>query len=141
MRKNTRIYLVALVLFASGMGFLIHTGLSEGSAYHLDVAEALSMPDDQLQGVRIFGTVSPEGLSRAADSLGVRFLLQDKHDPSRVFEVMYKGAVPDNFKPQTELYAEGSSVSEQEMGKRLFRASGLTTTCPSKYKKGNRPRT
>jgi len=137
MRKNTRIYLVALVLFASGMGFLIYTGLSEGSAYHLDVAEALSMPDDQLQSVRIFGTVSPDGFSRAADFLGVRFLLQDKHDPGRVIEVVYKGAVPDNFKPQTDMYAEGSSVAGQNTGKRLFKASSLTTTCPSKYKKEN----
>lgn len=139
MRKNTRIYLIALALFASGMGFLIHTGLSEGASYHLDVAEALSMPDSKLKSVRVFGTVGPDGLTRAADSLGVRFQLRDQHDPGQVLEVVYKGAVPDNFKPGTELYAEGSGVSAPGTGKRLFQASGLTTSCPSKYKKENRP--
>ena len=138
MRKNTRIYLVALALFVSGLGFLLYTGLSEGSSYHLDVAEALDMPDDQLRNVRVFGTVSPDGLSRAADSLGARFLLRDRQHPDRVLEVIYKGAVPDNLRPETELYAEGSGVSGQAPGKKLFQASGLTTTCPSKYKKENR---
>ncbi len=51
-----------------------------------------------------------------------------------VMAVVYKGAVPDNFKPGTELYAEGSYVAAAG----VFQAGGLTTTCPSKYKKENR---
>ncbi|SBV96194.1 putative cytochrome c-type biogenesis protein CcmE [uncultured delta proteobacterium] len=134
MRKNTRIYIAALALFAAGLGFLIYTGLSEGSTYHLDVAEALSMPEKDLRNVRIFGILSPDKLDRAADSLGARFLLQDQHTPGTVMAVVYKGAVPDNFKPGTELYAEGSYVASAG----VFQAGGLTTTCPSKYKKENR---
>ncbi len=134
MRNNTRLYLIALALFLAGMGFLIYTGLDKGSSYHLDVAEALDMPADKLRSVRVFGTVSPDGLRRDADALGVRFFLRDQHSPATVLEVVYKGAVPDNFKPGTELYAEGG----YDPGSKLFRAHGLTTTCPSKYKKENR---
>ena len=134
MRKNTRIYLAALALFVAGMGFLVYTGLSEGSSYHLDVAEALAMPEDKLRGVRVFGVVGADGLERAADSLGARFLLQDQQNPGTIMRVVYKGAVPDNFKPGTEVYAEGSYSPDAA----VFRATGLTTTCPSKYKKENR---
>ena len=133
-RKNTGIYLAALALFAAGMGFLLYTGLNEGSSYHLDVAEALAMPENELQGARVFGVVSPEGLERSADSLAVRFLLRDQKTPSAVLAVVYKGAVPDNFKPGTELYAEGMYSARSG----IFQAASLTTTCPSKYKKENR---
>ncbi len=84
MRKNTRIYLAALALFVVGLALLIRTGLSEGSSYHLDVAEALAMPEQDLKGVRIFGLVSPDGLLRDANALGVRFFLQDQHVPQTV---------------------------------------------------------
>lgn len=136
MRSNTRIYLVALVFFAAGLGFLLYTGLNQGSAYHLDVGEALGMPADKLQSVRVFGTVGAEGIARSPDALGVRFLLQDQQNPAKVMEVVYKGAVPDAFKPGTELYAEGSCLP----GTKILKAEGLTTTCPSKYRKENRQR-
>jgi cytochrome c-type biogenesis protein CcmE len=134
MPRNTRIYVAALALFAAGLGFLVYTGLSEGSSYHLEVAEALSMPERDLQNVRVFGAVSPDGIDRAADSLGVRFFLQDRHDARTVMAVVYKGAVPDTFKPGTELYAEGGYAANAG----IFRAEGLITTCPSKYTKENR---
>lgn len=134
MRKNTRVYLVALALFAAGTSFLVYQGLAEGSAYHLDVAEALAMPENELKNVRVFGTVGPEGITRAGDSPGVGFLLLDKQTPGSAMAVSYKGAVPDNFKPGTELYAEGSYSPKTQ----TFHAASLTTTCPSKYKKENR---
>lgn len=134
MRKNTHIYLVALVFFAVGTGFLVYQGLAEGSSYHLDVAEALTMPENELKSVRVFGTVGPEGITHAGDSPGVRFLLLDRQTPGAAIAVSYRGAVPDNFKPGTELYAEGSYSLKAQ----AFAAVSLTTTCPSKYKKENR---
>ena len=137
MKKNLRIYLAALALFAAGMGYLVWSGLNEGSTYHIDVADALGMPTDKLQAVRVFGTVSPENIVRAADSLGVIFLLQDQNAPGTVLEVVYKGAVPEGFKPGIELYAEGNCAPGAN-GAKVLRANGLTTKCPSKYKKENR---
>ena len=134
MKKNIRIYIAALALFVAGMGFLLYSGISEGSTFHVDVAEALDMPNEKLQAVRIFGVISPERLERAPDSLGVRFLLQDQHSPSTVMEVVYKGAVPEGFKPGAEIYAEGSCPP----GAKILQATGLNAKCPSKYKKENR---
>ena len=134
MRKNTRIYLVALALFLSGLGYLLYAGLGAGSAYHVDVAEALAMPETELHNARIFGSVSPEGIERGENALGVAFMLRDQHDPAKLLRVVYTGAVPEGFKPGVELYAEGAMAA----GKREFRAHGLTTSCPSKYRKENR---
>lgn len=133
MTKNARIYLVALALFLAGMGYLVYSGLQDGSAYHLDVAEALGMQENDLKNVRIFGTVA-SGYAKAPDSLGVRFLLQDQHDPKTMMEIIYTGAVPDTFKEGIEVYAEGSCLP----GGKTLAAIGLNTNCPSKYKKENR---
>ncbi|CAK7023224.1 MAG: Cytochrome c-type biogenesis protein CcmE [Desulfovibrio sp.] len=133
MTKNTRIYLLAFVLFLAGTGYLVYSGIQGGSTYHLDVAEALDMPEKDLQNVRLFGVVAP-GYEKAADSLGVRFLLQDQNDPRKTMEIVYKGAVPDTFKEGIELYAEGSCMP----GQKALAAKGLNTNCPSKYKKENR---
>lgn len=133
MTKNTRIYLLALVLFLAGMGYLVYSGLQGGSSYHLDVAEALNMPEQELKNVRIFGTVA-SGYEKSPDSLGVRFFLQDQHTPKTMMEIIYKGAVPDAFKEGIEVYAEGSALP----GGKTLAANGLNTNCPSKYKKENR---
>lgn len=133
MTKNTHIYLLALALFLAGMGYLVYSGLQGGSSYHLDVAEALGMQEKDLQNVRIFGIVAP-GYAKSSDSLGVRFRLQDQHDPKTVMEIVYKGAVPDAFKEGIEVYAEGSCIP----GGKVLAANGLNANCPSKYKKENR---
>lgn len=133
MNKNTRIYIVALLLFAAGMGFLMYSGLQEGTAYHIDVAEANAMKDRDLQGARVFGTVD-EVIERAPDLLSVRFFLVDQNDSGIRMEVLYEGAVPDGFKPGAEIYATGNRAA----GAREFSATVLNATCPSKYKKENR---
>lgn len=132
-RKNTRIYVLALTLFLAGAGYLVYSGLEGGSSYHLDVAEALGMPEKELKNVRVFGTVAP-GYMRAPDSLGVRFFLRDQRNPESVMEIIYKGAVPDAFKEDIEVYAEGSALP----GGKQLAATGLNANCPSKYKKENR---
>ena len=134
MRKNARIYLVAFAFFLAGLGYLVYAGFGAGSSYHLDVAEALDMPENELHNVRLFGTVGLDGVERGQGGLGVAFMLRDQHSSTTILRVEYAGAVPDGFKPGVELYAEGSMA----VGKQVFKARGLTTTCPSKYRKENR---
>lgn len=128
MKKNTRIYLAALVLFVAGTGFLVYTGLAEGSAYHLEVADALAMPGDTLRNARVFGVVSSTAPIRRQAN-GLFFTLEDQTHPEKSLDVAYTGAVPDNFKPGAQLYAEGG----RRPGSAIFEARGLVTTCPSKY--------
>ena len=133
-RSNIRLYLIALALFLGGTGYLIYAGFSEGSAYYLEVAEALGMPPEKLTAVKVFGTVRPEGITKTGNGRGVAFLLQDKNDPSVTVPVVYMGNVPEGFKAGAELIVDGSYAPQDK----VFKVHTLITKCPSKYKKENR---
>ncbi|GFK94276.1 Cytochrome c-type biogenesis protein CcmE [Fundidesulfovibrio magnetotacticus] len=128
------VYAAALALFLGGLGWLVYSGLDEGSVYFLNVSEALAMKPEQLGQARLFGTVAEQGVEPAVGGLGVRFTLVDKDDPAKTIPVDYKGAVPDTFKPGVEVIVEGGVKSPGG----VFGASTLMTKCPSKYQKENR---
>ena len=128
------IYIAALILFLGGLGGLIWSGLSEGSAYFLNVSEALAAKPEQLSKARLFGTVAEEGIVSPQSGLGVSFTLIDKDNKAKTIPVEYKGAVPDTFKPGVEVIVEGGLNA----AKGVFGANTLMTKCPSKYQKENR---
>lgn len=127
------IYLVALMLFLGGMGFLMYSGFSEGSVYFLNVSEALASPPERLKSARLFGTVAAEGLTVADNGRSVRFQLEDRENPSQCLWVSYSGALPDTFKVGAEVIVEGGAAPNTD-----FSAKSLVTKCPSKYQKEHR---
>ena len=64
-KSGKNVYLVALLLFLGGVGYLAYSGFSENSVYFLNVSEALATPSDKLKAARLFGTVAEDGLSRS----------------------------------------------------------------------------
>ena len=131
-RKNSNgLYLVALALFFAGAVYLAVSGFSGGTLYFIDVAEALELPADKPQAVRLFGRVREEGITRLQDRIGVRFQLEDKELPNKVLWITYSGAIPDAFAPGAEVIVEGLYRGDQES----MEAHKLMTRCPSKYKK------
>lgn len=126
MKKNLRIYLVAFLLFAGGIGYLCFTGLSENSVYFLNVAEAHAMTPDKLKQARLFGVVSPSNMDKAINA--VSFHLLDKDDHQLAIPVTYSGLVPDTFKAGAEVIVEGTMGQSGQ-----FSAKTLMTKCPSKY--------
>ncbi|HDQ41394.1 MAG TPA: cytochrome c maturation protein CcmE [Desulfonatronum sp.] len=134
--KNSRlVYIMALGLFLAGMTALLVAGLKQNSVYFLNVSEALAMPAEDMQQIRLFGTVAEEGLEYDAQAMGVHFLLADSENPALRIPVQYRGVVPDLFEPGAEVILEGGFVV-QEAG--FFNAKTLMTKCPSKYEKENR---
>lgn len=131
MKKNTRIYLLAFVLLACGLGYLFIAGIGENSVYFLNVSEARAAEPAQLRQARLFGLVSPAELTHEPGSLF--FHLLDKDDSSQHIPVVYSGAIPDAFKPGAEVIVEGGMNPEGH-----FKARTLMTKCPSKYQKANR---
>ena len=47
-KSGKNVYLVALLLFLGGVGYLAYSGFSENSVYFLNVSEALATPSDKL---------------------------------------------------------------------------------------------
>ncbi len=132
-KKSTPMYVVALLLFLSGAGYLVYSGLTENSVYFLNVSEALAVESEKLKAARLFGTVAAEDLHRMEQGPGVVFRLVDKDNTSQALVVRYHGAVPDTFKAGAEVIVEGGLNGEGE-----FAAKTLMTKCPSKYQKENR---
>lgn len=134
-KKSLSVYVLALLLFVGGVGYMVWSGVSQNSVYFLNVSEALAMPSQELQAARLFGTVAGGDIARPGNGLGVRFRLQDAEQPGLVVWVEYTGVVPDTFKPGAEVIVEGG------MGTDAFQAKSLMTKCPSKYEKQNRAQT
>ena len=133
-RKNQKnLYIASLILFFSGVGYLMYSGLTENSVYFLNVSEVLAAPQEKLTAVRLFGTVAERDLAVLDGSRGVRFRLEDKDNKAQTIIVQYKGAVPDTFKPGAEVIVEGAMENSG-----AFNAKTLMTKCPSKCQKENR---
>ncbi len=127
--SNNIVYAVALVLFLSGLGYLVFSGLTEDSVYFLNVSEALDEDRSQIKQARLFGKVSPENLFIIDGKLGASFDLIDKVEADKSLRVEFKGALPDTFKDDVEVIVEGSFTPDGQ----LFIAKTLVTKCPSKY--------
>lgn len=134
-RQNSKIYIVALLLFVLGVGWLLYSGLTSSSVYFLNVSEALAAAPDKLEQIRLFGTVAEKDLVQTPDSGGVNFLLEDKDDAKLTIPVQFRGLVPDAFKVGAEVIVEGGMQKDK-----TFLAKNLMTKCPSKYQKENRTR-
>ena len=120
-KKNTGIYIAALLLFLGGVGYLAYSGFSENSVYFLNVSEAKASTPEKLVAARLFGTVAEEGIEKHRGAPGVSFRLEDKDNASQTIEISYSGAVPDTFKAGAEVIVEG--------GMRAWAISGTPPFC------------
>ncbi|MDE7469384.1 MAG: cytochrome c maturation protein CcmE [Desulfovibrionaceae bacterium] len=139
-KKNSRVTYIVLALLCFGaIGSLIVTSLSENRVYFLNVGELLAMEVNHAPShARIFGTVA-EGFERSTTSTQLVFTLVDKFDPTQRVEVIYSGAVPDAFKVDAEVIAEGTLAYVD--GTTTMNATTIMAKCPSKYAEKSRQMT
>lgn len=64
-KSGKNVYLVALLLFLGGVGYLAYSGFSENSVYFLNVSEALATPSDKLKAARPLRAPLPRTAFRA----------------------------------------------------------------------------
>lgn len=131
-KKSRSIYIVASMLFAIGLGYMVWSGVSQNSVYFLNVSEALAMESNTSHAARLFGTVAKNNIKRHDDGLGVDFYLVDAANSMQHITVSYRGIVPDTFDTGAEVIIEGVMQNNN------FHAKTLMTKCPSKYEKENR---
>lgn len=135
--SNKSVYVAALMLFMSGVGYLVYSGITSGSVYFLEVSEALAMESGEAglpTQCRMFGTVAAREIQAVEGRLGVSFLLEDQFNKAQTVPVTYTGAVPDTFEAGVEVIVEGGF----DPATGTFNAATLMTKCPSKYQKDNR---
>ncbi len=124
-RRNPARLVVALSVAAVLAVFLLYTSLAAGTTPTLQPSELESRGDSgevSLDGV-VTGPVSGD-----ARGDGLRFGLRD-HDGTGSVPVVYKGSVPDLFRPGRTVFMRG----ELERGLFVAEPNTLVTKCPSKY--------
>jgi cytochrome c-type biogenesis protein CcmE len=114
---------IALSVAAALAVFLLYVSVAGGTP---------SIQPSQLQGrsgdVALVGTVTGRPNGDAHGAQGLRFRLRDVEGSTSI-PVVYRGSVPDLFKPGREVRVEGRLRSGLFVAKR----DSLRTKCPSKY--------
>ena len=112
-------------VLALAVAYLVLTGLQTTTVYYLTVGELLQRGPSG-QAVRVAGVVAPGSIVKEQGGLGLRFSVKDS---SGTLPVVYSGGqVPDIFRDQVEVVAEGKYAADG-----TFHASNLLAKCPSKF--------
>lgn len=116
---------IAATLLLLAVAYLTFAGVQRGWVYTVGVDQFLANADQHDLRVRLCGTVSDQDLEIHKAQLSARFLIKGQHAS---IPVMYKGVIPDMFKPGCEVVVEGKL---DRAG--TFQSDLLMTKCASKY--------
>lgn len=104
--KNQRLTLLVLAVVAVlGAVLLAMSALKDQAAYFYTPADVARGGPPVGRAVRIGGMVQAGSLSRDADGVTIEFLVKD--DTPHTIPVRFKGIVPDLFKENSGVVAEG----------------------------------
>ncbi len=88
-----------------GLSYATYSLFSHSGADYLTVSEFMSQAESIYdQQVRVGGKVVPGSIDWDDKTKVMRFVLTDDRES---LTIVYKGIVPDNFKPGTDLVVEG----------------------------------
>lgn len=106
--------------------YLIYSGIQSTGIYYLTVDELLARGDMAYgEQTRVSGTVVEGTVQSDPKAMTLRFTAAGE---SKSIPVVYKGVVPDSFKPGAEVVLEGKLVPGG-----AFEANTLLAKCPTKY--------
>lgn len=130
-RKNLKFFLVGIII-ASAVGYLIYGASKDLGVYYVTVNELTNRAEVINRPLRVSG--------RVVEGSVERHLRKISSDKGRVYEFMitdgkknlaisYGGALPDTFKPGTQVVVEGVYNKKED----TFEAKRVMARCPSKY--------
>lgn len=127
-RSNPKLLVVATVLMLA-VGFLVFNAMGSSMAYFQTVAELRASGRDLTgERVRVGGDVVPGSIERTGLEDELRFTITDG---TQTMDMVYSDIVPDIFKEDVEVVAEGSVNADG-----VFVAETLLTKCPSRFENG-----
>ena len=114
----------ALVLLA--IAYLIYSSMAGSTVYYMTPTEVKNQGQTlEGQAIRVGGTVVDGPVDFDGKNMILKFNITDN---TTTFPVIYKGVVPDAFKPGVDVVVEGKYTSSG-----VFEATSLLAKCPSKY--------
>jgi len=122
-------FLVGGIVVIVGMAYLVYSGMQSTTMYYLTPTELLALGSAATgEQLRLAGKVKPDSVQSEPKTMALRFTVVDEADAAKTLPVVYKGVVPDSFKPDAEVVLEGK-LSDQG----VFEATTLLAKCPTKY--------
>lgn len=119
-------FLIGGLVVALAIGYIIYSAMQGATMYYLTVSELLARGSAVYgEQLRLSGKVVEGTVQSDPKSMVLRFVVAD--DNNRL-PVVYKGVVPDAFKPGAEVVLEGKLTSAG-----TFEATVLLAKCPTKY--------
>lgn len=126
-RKKGKRFLVAGLVLAAALGYMIYSAIAANSEYYLTVSEVYAMgAQAQESQIKIGGMVVEGSVVWDRATNAVSFNISD--EKGKTMPVTYRGVVPDSFQPGAEVILEGKL---REDGR--FAATTLLAKCASKY--------
>jgi len=127
MKKSWK-FLLAAVVFAGAIFYLLGTGFSNESVYYLEVSEVLKDPAKfNHKGMRVSGDVVAGTVEKDFKKQYLAFDIMD--GDGKAMRVVYNGIIPDTFKEDIQVIVEG----RYDLDSKTFKAASVLTKCPSKY--------
>ena len=125
--KNKK-FLIGGTIIVLAMAYLVYAGFAGAATYYYEVNEILSQGSSiHDENVRVHGLVEPGSIQAESQNTVVRFNIIDIEKDEKL-PVVYRGIVPDTFKENGDIVAEGQLEATG-----VFQAHLLLAKCPSKY--------
>ena len=125
MLKGKLKFIIAIVIIAGALSYLVFAGVKDTMVYYLTISELeAKVPSVYGERVRVSGTVVPGTIIKDTEG-NLKFQITDGDN---IIKVAYKGIVPDIFKDDVEAVVEGKYSESKE-----FKADVLLAKCPTKY--------
>ena len=125
MFKGKLKFIIAIVVIALAVTYLVYAGVKDTMVYYLTVQELKdqvpSIYDDR---VRVSGIVVPGTIENSVGE-PLRFTITDGVES---VDITYEGIVPDIFRDDVEAVVEGVYTRDN-----VFVADTLLAKCPTKY--------
>ncbi len=121
---------IGIVLVSIAVTWLVFAGTRSNLVYYYEVDELLAASEKHAGPIRISGDVVEGTVRQDPEAHELHFGISRTDAPagSPAVPVVYRGTVPDIFRPGIQVVVEGRLDSEG-----TFQAETLLAKCPSKY--------
>ncbi|HEX9037215.1 MAG TPA: cytochrome c maturation protein CcmE [Ktedonobacterales bacterium] len=117
-------FLISGAAIIAAVVYLVIANTGATAEYYMTIHQLRTCSSCAGKTVRVAGFVAPSGLAKDDATQTVRFTITDN---TLSMPVVYKGIVPDAFKPGAQVVVEGTYASG------MFQASTVLAKCPSKF--------
>ena len=121
-------FLIGGIIILAAIIFLGIQGFNSSASYYYTVSETIAKGAEIYgKSLRVNGNVADD-VSNDVQNLTLTFSIVDVADGGNTIPVVYKGSIPDNFGPDTEVVVGGTLDASGTL-----QADSIVTKCPSKY--------